>query len=155
MPVSTAINILVVSVDSNMESDMRYVANNRGWAHLQCGSLRQSMKQVIATQPKVVILQISRSVDKAIQLIRMIQTGWRRIPLIVAAAKHTEQLERDARIAGATCYLPGRESLHRIDQYLDAILAPRREATDRITSDSEFDDTRAGLSTLEPSDENL
>jgi DNA-binding NarL/FixJ family response regulator len=157
MSVSTTTNILVISIDGDMESDLRYIANNQGWVHLQCGSLRQAMKHVIVTQPKIVILQVSRCVDKAIQLIRMIQTGWRRIPLIVTAVKHTDQLERNSRIAGATCYLSEHKSLHRIGQYVDAMLAPRSpvDATDRITSANESNNVLAGSNTLAPSTRNL
>ena len=122
MPLTMAIDILVVAIDDDIGSEMRYVADSRGWAVLQCPSLRQAMKQVVATQPKVVIVQVAESYDRALQLIRMLQTGWRRLAVIVAAADHSEQFERDVRAAGASSYLPGREARDKVDRYVAAML---------------------------------
>lgn len=137
MALTTNIDILVVTIDDNIIEEMRYVADSRGWAVLQCPSLRQAMKQVVAVQPKVVIVQVSDRYDKAIQLIRMLQTGWRRLAVIVVSTDHSHQCEREVRTAGASVYLPSHEAIGKVDRYVSAMVKTAVEpAPGRITHES-------------------
>ena len=116
--------VMAVSMDESYGSDLQRMADHRGWRVLERTPLRQAMRQVIARQPRVVILQVSQATDRALQLIRMLHTGWRRVPLIVVAVDHNEEFEREARTAGVTCYLSGDASAQEVDQYVDAMLEP-------------------------------
>ena len=137
MALTANIDILVVTIDDNIIADMRYVADSRGWAVLQCPSLRQAMKQVVAVQPKVVVVQVSDRYDKALRLIRMLQTGWRRLAVIVVSTEHSHQCEREVRTAGASVYLPGREAIGKVERYVSAMLKTAVEpAPGRITHES-------------------
>src|SRR5690606_2243747 len=119
-----ALDVLVVSIDDEPGPDLQRVASRHGWLQLHCPSLRQAMRQVMTLQPRVVIVQVAAVSDSALQLVRMLQAGWRKVALIVTSRLHSDDLEREARIAGATAYLPEGEAEAVVDQYVDQILQP-------------------------------
>ena len=131
-------DVMAVSMDESNGSDLQRMADHRSWQVLERSPLRQVMKQVITDKPRVVIIQVAQATERALQLIRMLQTGWRRLPLIVVAIEHNDEFEREARTAGATCYLPGDTSPQQVDQYLDAMLEPAGAGSTRTGIDRDF-----------------
>ena len=136
MAVTLNADVLVVSTDDHLRPELRGATDRAGWALLECLSLRQSlkqiMKQVIATQPKVVVLTVTEMTDRSLQLIRLLQSGWRRMSVIVTTSEHSEALERQARVAGATCYVPG-GSLDEIEQYIESLQSPSSAGPKRMS----------------------
>ena len=127
MAVTLNSDVLVVSTDDHLRPELRQATDRAGWALLECLSLRQSlkqiMKQVIATQPKVVVLTVTQMTDRSLQLIRLLQSGWRRMSVIVTTSEHSEALERQVRVAGATCYVP-HNSVDVLEQYIESLQSP-------------------------------
>lgn len=122
MALATSSKVMAIAMDSPQDSDLQQIADDRGWQLLESTPLRKMMKQVVTDQPRVIVLQVAQATDKALQLIRMVQTDWRRVPLVVMAIEHSDSFERAARIAGATCYLPGETSLQEVNKYVDNLL---------------------------------
>ncbi len=131
MAVTLNADVLVVSTDDHLGGQLKQALDRPGWALLEALSLRQSlkqiMKQVIATQPKVVILPVAQMTDRALQLIRLLQSGYRRMSVIVTTPQHSDELEREVRTSGATCYVPG--GMAAVDEYVEMLQeAPARRA---------------------------
>ena len=126
MAMAITSDVLVVCVDEGTSSLVQKTADRNGWMMLDCGcirqSLRQVMKQIIALKPKAVIVPVSRPSDRSLQLIRILQAGWRRLHLVVTALNHSDELERRVRQAGADCYLPDNETIGQIDRFVGDML---------------------------------
>ena len=126
MAMTITSEVLVVCVDEGTSPLVQKTADRNGWMVLDCPSIRQSirqvMKQIIALKPKAVIVPISRPSDRSLQLIRILQAGWRRLSLIVAALNHSDELERRVRQAGADCYLSDDETIGHMDRFIGDML---------------------------------
>jgi len=132
-------SVMAIAMDCPQGSDLQQIADNRGWQLLESTPLRKMMKQVVTDQPRVIVLQVAQATDKALQLIRMVQTDWRRVPLVVMAIEHNDNFERAARIAGATCYLPGETSLQEVNKYVDNLLEPGHDTNSDNYTGSQSD----------------
>ncbi len=126
MAMTITSDVLVVCVDEGSSALVQETADRNGWMLLDCPSIRQSvrqiMKQIIALKPKAVVLPISRPSDRALQLIRILQAGWRRLCLIVAALNHCDELERYVRQAGASCYLCDEQPIGQVNRFVEDLL---------------------------------
>ncbi len=124
MALSMSMDVLVVSMDDSIDASLKRVAEEHGWAQMHCPSLRQATRQIMACHPRVVIVQVSKITDAALQLVRILQAGWRKVALIVTARHHSEDLEREARMAGCTAYLTEGQTTAMVDQYVEAVIGP-------------------------------
>ena len=145
MGLSITIDAIAISVDDAVDSEFEQFADKHGWPYLRSPSHRQAMRQVIASRPRVVIVHVLQSTDRALQLIRTLQNGWYRMAVIVVASGQSNGFEREARLVGATCFLPGDENIARIDSYVESIVE-----TNQHESATETGSTNVGQRSSSP-----
>ncbi|MBI1337086.1 MAG: hypothetical protein GC164_09000 [Phycisphaera sp.] len=144
MTYSMTLDVMVVAIDDAISGDLELTADRNGWALFRVPSLKAAMKQVMSCQPRIVIVQVSKATDAALQLVRMLKNSWRKVSLLVTAKLHTDDIEREARLAGANCYVPDGESGVAITRYVNAMLAAERQpaGAPQPASSTSFDRVR-------------
>ena len=150
-------DILMLSVEDDIGPHLGRWSDSRGWSLLRSPTLKGALKQVVANRPQVVVLHVSTEYERALRLLRMIQTSWRRVALLVAVVDHDDTFERAVRIAGATHYMTDGESAAMVDDYVDRMLQPNHRVEAPILvaehgEDAALDTSRFRLATLGASD---
>ena len=123
--------VMVISIDDARDPELERVAQSRSWMLLRRPTLDEAVNHIMVNRPQAVIIQVATSTDMALELVRRLQTRWVRMAVIVAVVEHTDNFEREARMAGATCYLPGHEWVRRVDEFVDTML-PQDRQTNRL-----------------------
>ncbi len=119
-------DVLMLSVEDDIGPHLERWSDSRGWSLLRSPTLKGALKRVVADRPQVVVLHVSTAYERALRLIRMIQTSWRRSALLVAVVDHDDTFERAVRIAGATHYMADGESAAMVDDYVERMLQPNQ-----------------------------
>jgi DNA-binding NarL/FixJ family response regulator len=122
MGLSFTTDAIAISVDDASDQGFEQFSTKHSYPYLRSPSHRQMMRQVISSRPRVVIVKVLQLKDCALQLIRILQNDWCRVAVIVVAADQDNDFEREARLAGATCFLPDDEYLGHIDSYVESII---------------------------------
>jgi len=132
LPTTTGV---VVVVEGEVDLNLRRVATGYGLSVLAAASADQALQGLVCLRPKLVIVQVSRLVDEALKLIRLVANLAQPPPLIAVATSHGEEIEQSVWHAGATWYLPDAGS-HLLEQVLTAVLPQRNSVrSDRNGAD--------------------
>jgi DNA-binding response OmpR family regulator len=102
---------MIVVLDEAVMPNLAQLAIHNHWHILQTPLARKALPDVLRRRAQMLVVQISVPVDEAVELIRLLRTTPRKVPILAVAASHDAELERATREAGATCYLPGCEAL--------------------------------------------
>jgi hypothetical protein len=89
-------------VDPNVQNS----ASRLGLPVIRIPDAEHACHELSSRRPDVVIVQVPPIPDEALVLIEAMTTAPWRMRVIAAAVLHSDAVERAARRAGATCYLP-------------------------------------------------
>ena len=88
-----------------------------GGCVLEMTSAPAACEAIMRLGPEMAVLQVGAPEAEALRLIRLLAAGSHRVRVVAVAVSPTCDLERQIRLAGATCYIPcpgsgvGRETL--------------------------------------------
>ena len=102
----SALTGLIVVTGGRAGPSLRRVARVHDLLMLEATDARQAAHAIRRLRPQVVIVRVTESIEESLKLIRLIVAAIAPLTLIAVAASRDEQLERTARGAGATYYLP-------------------------------------------------
>jgi DNA-binding NarL/FixJ family response regulator len=122
---------VVVVLDEPVVPSLARLAVRQGWPVLKMATARQAVPVVLRHQADLHVVQVSVCVDESLDLIRSLRAAPRKVPILAVAAMHQPRVERAVRQAGASCYVPGSESLE-VLQRVVASLAPLETADGRL-----------------------
>ena len=81
MGLSMTIDAIAISVDEAVDTELEQFAYKHGWPYLRSPSHRQAMRQVIASRPRVVIVHVLQSTDRALRGVRRWPGSGPRVPV--------------------------------------------------------------------------
>ena len=114
---------MIVVLENHVQPGLRLLADCHGLPVLEAGTADQAFRHIVCMRPRVIIVQMSELLAETLDFIRAVIGAAQPIPVIVAAAAHSREIERAALIAGATCYVADTEASV-VDEALEAVLAP-------------------------------
>lgn len=116
---------LVIALHETVMPGLARLAIRRGWQVVQAALPRQVLPVVLRQPAQMLVVQVSVPVEEAVELIRLLRTIPRRVPILAVAASHDRWVEQAAREAGASCYLPDCDTLDVLQQAIDSMLPQR------------------------------
>ena len=115
-------NVMVVVPGERVEAGLAQSVGRHGWTLLLAPTMGQALREVHRRRPYLVIQQICPPLERSLNMIRHIRRGQPYLPLIAAAVQRDENVEQQARGAGASYYLPDAMKSDQIDEAVSAVL---------------------------------
>ncbi|MDP7348768.1 MAG: hypothetical protein QF735_11070, partial [Phycisphaeraceae bacterium] len=122
MPALAVTKVLVVLSRPDEDGALMKAARRRGWPVLHDPTPGQLMHEVRLGWVRVVVVQIDRPVEEALQLIGELRQYWRPIYVVAAATRSNMDLEQVVRCAGANCFLAMSDVSRQLDDVVDRLL---------------------------------
>jgi DNA-binding NarL/FixJ family response regulator len=101
--------VVLVSGDANGE--MRKIADTNHWPLLTPGPIESMIDKIALRQVQIVAVEIDKTNDPGLELIRTLRCHWRPPHCLVVALISQTALEQAALTAGASCYISGVDKL--------------------------------------------
>lgn len=114
--------VMVVVPGEKVEAGLAQSVERNGWTLLLTPTMGQALREVHRRRPYLVIQQICPPLERSLNMIRHIRRRQPYLPLIAAAVQHDENVEQQARGAGASYYLPNAMKSDQIDEAVSAVL---------------------------------
>lgn len=115
----------IVVLEGDVARSLRKVANRWALTVLQAEAADHAFELIRGAHPRVIIVQVGKVASEALKFIRLAAGATRPVPMIVAATRHSIDLERKILRAGAKCYVPSVAS-ELLEPLLEAILVSEK-----------------------------
>jgi DNA-binding NarL/FixJ family response regulator len=115
-------DVIVVVLCGSVHVGIARTAIRNGWSVLALGSAIQAVREIRDRAPRLVIVQVTQLSSEPIRLVRLLRHSAQPVLIVAVANTHRNQLERLARDAGASCYLPSAEDEIALEQAVTSML---------------------------------
>jgi len=108
---------VAVSVTGPVSPEVAAEVTKSGGCVLEMTSATAACEAIMRLGAEIAVLQVGLPEAKALRLIQLLAAGSHRVRVVAVAVNPNSDLERQIRLAGATCYIPcpasgvGRETL--------------------------------------------
>ena len=107
MNLTSPVSVVDFVADNSAGDGMEQLAIQRSWRVIDASSVGWAIGQVLQCTPSVVIVKFSARLAEALEMIDLLRLRWPQIPLVAVTDEHHDDIEREVRRAGASCYLAG------------------------------------------------
>jgi len=120
--VASSTKVLILVINDEIEPVLSRVAEERGWSLVHFRTAAQAVKHIQFNLPELFVVQVLRSADQTLQLIRGLRSHLQRVPLLAVAFSDDQTIELSVRQAGAYCFLSDAADPEPLAQMVAAML---------------------------------
>ncbi|MCC7351886.1 MAG: hypothetical protein IT446_15100 [Phycisphaerales bacterium] len=118
----TKTQVMAMWFGDPVEEGLRVSADRQGWPVVRPRTVREAMMMVLCHRPRLVVAQLIRKEELGLAVIAVLHRR-RQVSLLAVAGDDDPAMERQARAAGANCYLPGGVSAREVVRMVHLLLS--------------------------------